>query len=398
MKKKLVVSLLASILSISSSLSYSEDISPKSTQVTLKNTNNLPDLPTNPPQPQYDIYGITVTSYIAGSYNYLSTSDLFTSGVPNRLFDRNENGFTLQQAAIKFAKQPKEGLGGLLNIVAGSDPNVLASYGMNPINSDSQNFGLGIWDAYLQYAINSLTVIGGRFESLPGYEYLSPLPNPNFSSSIIGYFMQPGILTGMRATYAVNDKLSVIGGVNNGWDNVRDTSRRKTIELSTAFTDPKYSIYATLYTGQERATPFTSTGPIGTRSLIDLVAQLNATENLTLVVNYDYLVQSKAALPDDIFGGALEQGIAGYVNYKFNSKWRISCRGEIFNDKDGFATGVRQTLKELTLTVGYTPLKHLELRAEARHDFSNVDSFLNKNEVTSTNNQQSFALEVIWAV
>ena len=178
------------------------------------------------------------------------------------------------------------------------------------------------------------------------------------------------------------------------WDNCR----RKTIEISTAFNDPKYALFATLYTGQERSTPQSNTGPMGTRTLIDLVAQLNATEQLTFVANYDYYIQSKAALPYDVFGQAVLQGIAGYVNYKFNNKWRISFRGEFFSDKDGFATGVRQNLEELTFTVGYTPLKHLELRAEARHDFSNVDSYLNKNGITATNNQQSFALEAVWTV
>ena len=40
------------------------------------------------------------------------------------------------------------------------------------------------------------------------------------------------------------------------------------------------------------------------------------------------------------------------------------------NVADGFVTGARQTLKEGTLTVGYSPAKNFEVRAEFRYDKS----------------------------
>src|ERR1700732_3307464 len=56
------------------------------------------------------------SGYIDGSYNYLVKSNKFTSGVFDRVYDLEENGFTLQQAAMTLAKQPPKGLGGLINI------------------------------------------------------------------------------------------------------------------------------------------------------------------------------------------------------------------------------------------------------------------------------------------
>ena len=186
----------------------------------------------------------------------------------------------------------------------------------------------------------------------------------------------------------------MIGGINNGWDSIRDTSRQKTIELGASYKfNPMFSLAAYGYSGQQRIADRTSSGPTGQRTLIDLIATLNVTEKLTLVANYDGALQSKAALPSGTVAKAVWQGIAGYINYQFSDKWRTSLRGELFNDRDGYRTGVVQKWKEATLTVGYTWLKNFELRAETRHDISNVNSFLKNNGVATSNNQQSYALE-----
>ena len=126
--------------------------------------------------------GVNFSGYVEGTYNYLSGNGLFTSGVPDRVFDTEQNGFTLQQVGITFAKQPDEGFGGLLNIIAGNDANVTASY---PTNNDN-NFD--VVQAYLQYTVNNFTIMGGKFISLSGNEYIDPTLNNNFSQSILAAF------------------------------------------------------------------------------------------------------------------------------------------------------------------------------------------------------------------
>ena len=98
---------------------------------------------------------------------------------------------------------------------------------------------------------------------------------------------------------------------------------------------------------------------------------------------------------EPLFQTVLQQGVAGYFNYKFNEKWRTSLRGETFSDKNGYRTGVAQAWKEITLTVGYELLKNFELRAETRHDISNVNAFLRANNRGTSNNQQSYAIEIV---
>ncbi len=336
------------------------------------------------------------SGYLDGSYNYLVRSNKFKSGAFNRVFDLEPNGFTLQQAAVTAAYQPPKGFGSLINIIGGRDANQIAPYGWNPYFG-SQTLAIDPTQVYLQYATGPFTIIGGLFVSLAGEEVIDPTLNTNFSRSILDGYAEPFTHMGLRATYVVNDKLTVIAGVNNGWDSIRDTSRRKTIELSTTYTPcPLFSLAATLYSGGQRATDRTATGSESIRDLLDIVATMNATDKLTLIANYDYGNQTLATLPSSNVAEAVWQGLAGYVNYKFNDKWQTSVRGEIFSDRNGYRTGVVQSWKELTLTLGYTPIKNLELRAETRHDFSNASSFVDSNGIGTNKNQQSYALEAFY--
>ena len=202
---------------------------------------------------------------------------------------------------------------------------------------------------------------------------------------------------GVRGIYLANNKLKLIAGINNGWNSIRDTSRQKTVELGVDYTfNPQFSLTAQVYSGIERLILRTAVGPTGRRNLIDIVATLKATEKLTLVANYDYGMQTKAALPIGIPGKAVWQGIAAYANYHWVDQWHTSLRGEIFADQDGYQTGVRQNWRELTATLAYLPIKHVELRAETRHDFSNVNSFVDTSGTGISPNQQSYALEGIY--
>lgn len=337
-----------------------------------------------------------LSGYIDGSYNYLVRSNRFTSDTFDRLYDIEENGFTLQQAAITAAYQPAQGFGGLINIIGGRDANVIAPFGYNPYFG-SQTFAIDPTQVYLQYAKGPWTIIGGLFVSLAGAEVINPTLDTNFSRSILDGYAEPFTHMGVRGTYAYNEKLSFIAGLNNGWDNIRDTGRRKTVELGVEYTpNTTYSLTALLYSGGQRATDLTATGPQSIRNLLDIVATMNATDKLTYILNYDYGNQTLATLASGNVGEGVWQGLAGYANYKFTDKWQSSVRGEVFSDRNGYRTGVAQYWKELTLTLSYIPIKNLELRAETRHDFSNVSSFVDSNGIGVNNNQQSYALEAFY--
>lgn len=182
-----------------------------------------------------------------------------------------------------------------------------------------------------------------------------------------------------------------------GWDTIRDTSRPKTIELGVGYVPhPAFDMSAQIYSGGERLIIRTATGPIGRRNFIDVIAALHMTDKLTIAGNYDYGMQTKAALPFNQIGTAKWQGIAGYLYYRFSDQYRATLRAEIFSDTDGYMTGVNQSWQEATLTLAYKPIPSLVLKAETRHDFSNVNPFVSTSGRRPRNNQQSYALEGLY--
>lgn len=335
--------------------------------------------------------GVSLGGYIDTAYSHLSGTGLFTSGTANRVFDTEPNSFNLQQAAITVAKQPKEGFGGLVNLTTGRDARVIHSF---DTNTESQ---FDVTQAYAQYATGPLTVIAGKFITNAGAEVINSTMNVNYSRSILFGYAIPFTHTGLRAMYAVNDMLSVMGGVNNGWDAVKDTNKQKTLELGLLATPMKsLTVAAAVHSGTERVGGLTAIGPEGTRNLLDLVATYTATDKLSFTLNYDYATQDNfTSLVDASTIKAEWSGLAAYVNYLLTDTWRLSVRGEYFDDKDGYRTGVIQKWKEGTVTLAYLPTKSMEIRGELRGDKSDQSSFV-KSDGSAGNSQFSYGLEAIY--
>ena len=364
------------------------------------------------------VMGLDVTGYVDASYNHISRSNLFTSGTPSRVFDLNRDGLTLQQAAVKISKTPAVGFGGVLNLTAGRDADVIASYKTDPqkgklcnvvtgVNADGSTCDRDKFDvtqAFGQYANGPWTIMLGKYVTLAGAEVIWTPTNTNFSHSILFGYAIPFTHTGVRANYAISDTLSFAVGLNNGWDDIKDTNGSKTIELGTTWAPSKMvSLGVQGYFGKERAAGLTKDElpPAfqleGDRKLLDAVLTITATNQLTFVFNYDTASQDNTSNVTP--GGASKSewdGLAGYAIYQFNPQWRLSARAEYFNDKQGYRTGVVQKWKEGTLTMAWLPRKPIELRGEVRRDKSNVASFLDANGVTAHDTNTSYGLQFLY--
>jgi hypothetical protein len=337
-----------------------------------------------------DASGITETGYVAASYYHSNGYSTYHQ------FDNKHDSFQLDQAALTLAYQPKAGFGALVNIAAGEDMKVL-----NAAEASNANT-FDVVQAFVQYATGPLTVIGGKYVTLAGAEVIAPTGNTNFSRSLL-FFAEPLTHTGIRATYAVSDTLSLIAGVNNGWNySSLSTSGSKTGEVGAAWTPNKiFALTAQAYIGKDPyptipAYPYAD----GQKTLVDAVATYNATDALTFILSFDWGKQKAffAGTPDASWNGA-----AFYTNYALNDQWRVSVRVEYLDDKDGFVTGtgIRQTLKEGTVTFGYDPTKSFELRIEGRYDKStDTTSFVRSINPNDTNpfadSQTGFALQGVY--
>ncbi len=313
--------------------------------------------------------GVSLNGYIDAGYEYSNKEP------SDRVFDTNRNSFDLHQVGLTVAKQPKEGFGGLVNITAGSDAQVIHS---NPItNSDSSRFD--VTQAYVQYATGALTVIGGKFVTLAGTEVIASPSNNNISRSIL-FGAIPFTHTGLRATYALNDKVSLTGGVNNGWDQMQDDNKQKTVELGVGLTPIKpLAVNIIGYFGSEPTAGTSS----ASRSLINIVATWTMSDALSFGGEYVDVKQDEAAGPGS--SSAKYSGLAGYVTYMLKDTWRIAGRVEWFKDTDSIHFGgpVNTKYSEGTVTLAYLPAKNTEIRGEIRSDKASNDFFDDGNGTLS---------------
>ncbi len=348
--------------------------------------------------------GIEFGGHVDTIYTNLSGAGKFTSGVRNRVFDYKRDALVLDAIDLSWHKLPENGFGGKLNLTLGKDADTIAAYGTIDKGRGPQNGANNVADvtqAFLHYGAGPFSVIAGKYVTMAGAEVIKGPANPNVSRSILFGYAIPFTHTGARATYVFSDALSVMVGVNEGWDTFKDTNDDLTAELGLLWVPSKmFSLAAQAYSGKEQLFNYpTISSNKGTRNLIDLVGTINATDRLSFTLNYDYGTQDNASTV--VPSGASKAkwtGLAGYANYQFNDQWKLSFRAEYFDDKDGYRTGVVQKWKEATLTMAYVPpaVKNLELRAELRGDRSNVASFLAKDEATAKKSQNSFGLQALY--
>jgi hypothetical protein len=333
-------------------------------------------------------WGLTTSGDIAASYYH-------SNGYPGsewRGFDQDHDTFQLDEAGLQIGYQPKTGIGGFVDVIAGTDAQILSE------NEGGSGNSIDVRQAYLQYATGPLTIIAGKFVTMAGAEVINPSQNTNFSRSLLFWELEPLDHTGFRATYAATDTLSLSVGVNNGW-NYTDLSASgsKTGEFNATYTPNKMLSFAltgyfgkddVIYNGQEL-------------SLIDFVGTYNVTSALTVIVNADMKQVSGNGIDGDDSTQHIN-GFAAYGNYAISDSMRVSLRGEYVN-----YVGAGHAL-EGTLTFGYTPVKNFEVRAELRYDKLSdglVDSGLfylrslaynESEEETDANNNTEFALQGVY--
>jgi hypothetical protein len=309
--------------------------------------------------------GISVSGYIDAGYTHSDRNIEAGIGgppsVPPRVFDNQNNSFALHQVGLTVAKQPKEGFGGVVNLTMGKDAQLIHSVSGAAVDTSM----FDVTQAFVQYAGGPLTLIAGKFATLHGTEVIASSGNTNISRSIL-FGSVPFTHTGVRATWALGDTVSLIAGVNNGWDQITDTNKGKTVELGATLAPIKpLSIALSGYSGKEGVAPTD-----GTRTSLNAVASYTIIDPLS--VGLEVLSVSQENFTSLVDGSTIKAkytGVAGYVTFMFTPKFRGVVRVESFNDKDGFRFGRADTkYKEVTLTGAYVASDSFEARVEARRD------------------------------
>ena len=246
-------------------------------------------------------------------------------------------------------------------------------------SSDQAPKGLKyIEQAYVDFKPKSwkgVEVDVGEFSSSAGAEVIDVNQNWNYSRSLLFAWAVPYYHFGIRTSFPVGTHFT--GGVQlvNGWNNVYASNQGKLIGLNGAYAWKKVTWTNVWYGGPERdkASP-------GMRNLFDSVVAVNPNDNLSYYVNLDY-GRNKNVGP----GTAQWTGIAGAVRRTVGKKGAIAGRLELFDDVNGFSTGLAQTVKEFTLTGEYKLSGWLLTRMEFRDDWSSQPFFQSGQGGTSKN-------------
>ncbi len=357
--------------------------------------------------------------HVATSYNY-NFNDPKSRNNVFRVFDDKANQFDINQAELWIEKPTSDAsrIGFGLDFVIGRDAKKVHSLGLgisagdDPTKSDV----FDLTQAYVTYKApigNGLDLKAGKFVTLHGAEVIRRTGDYQISRSLLFGFAIPFTHTGIMATYAFTDWLSVTGGIVNGWDNTDDNNNDKSFHGMVTLTPLKdlSLIIGGTWGAEARFAGDDANGP--KRGLIDIVATYKPISPLTLTLNFDYGDQDKGVFKNVATGelkDASWYGVAAYAQYDLTDKLSVGLRGEYFVDEQGFRLGFasadpnnpgspfRVNVWEFTLTGRYKLLDHLTASVEYRHDeaTNNRLVFDDGDGVKNADSQDTIAFELVY--
>jgi Putative beta-barrel porin-2, OmpL-like. bbp2 len=373
-----------------------------------------------------------------------------------RIFDSQANSFVPHSMVIGVDRPATAGsaldrVGFRARIGFGAD----ARFSRNRTNYQpgTDNNELDVQELYAEYLVpvgNGLKILAGEMYPLIGYEVVNSYENPNFSRSFTFGLAQPFAVTGIRFIYPFASWVTVSMGVNNGWDNIEDNNRSKSLEYLVAFTPHEkfeFSVYGAYGAEQPNGNAAFGNAGVGTcvngdtlcdpkakRTVVGAIIKIKPTHQDTIVLEPYYGNEAHASEFSRAHNARWNAVVAYYI-HDFNDQqqphaFSFRMRGEIFEDAGGaraciggtnFAggantcatypdargfmplggifnhaegEGTRQTLWGGTWTLQYKPAPALITRAEFRYDKSDQNVFLYGQR--PTNHQETLSFSVVY--
>jgi hypothetical protein len=376
-----------------------------------------------------------------------------------RVFDTQANSFVPQVAQF-MVERPATDASALDRVGFRARVNYGAQSRFSRARTNYQfgtdNTELDVHELYGEYIApigNGLKIQFGKINTLIGLEVINSWENPNWSRSWTFGLAQAFTETGVRFTYPFTSWATMAVGLVNGWDNIEDNNRGKTVTWNLNLTPTEvfgiifYGGYGpeqsngNLLFGNTAAVggcPAFTTGcdPSAKRLVVGSLITLKPTASDTLIIEPYYGNEGNASVARAALGqspNARWNALLAYYTHDFNDQtqphaFSLRVRGEIFEDAGGARTcagannfngganacagsisspflgtfapisgtpGIStQTLWAGTFTLQYKPAPSLITRTEFRYDKSNRDVFLQGD--SPRNNQQTLAFSVVY--
>jgi len=391
-------------------------------------------LPALSPEPVFDdnptganawLKTIKLSAFVDVGYtrNFNDPRSILTN--PGRMFDTSSNGFLFNMAELMLEKvaSADSTAGFRLKMGMGKDAGFLAS---------TENLGTSaqfdIVEGYVEYLApiaNGIDFKVGKMATLAGYEVIESKDNWSYSRSLLFTWAIPLTHTGVRATYAFIDQLSLTLGYVNGWNMINDNNDGKTFEGQLNANPTSWlNVIVNSYYGPELPPNNTVAGNVNTSGAQRYVVDVCATVSVStwkFGLNYDsghddQLGPPTAADPHgtpDNWGGT-----ALYVKDQLTRWYAPSIRAEYFRDGTGGVSGFlpgpppntgfsianqgvaapagKIHLWEVTLSNEFKINDNLLFRAEFRHDRADLRVFQEGNDLNGKHTQDTIGLEAIF--
>ncbi len=403
---------------------------PKDVQL-LESKNEPLDGQVDEEKPKVTLSGY-IDSYVLHAFNNPKSGTLMGNpsvygGAPaGRAFDRLNDQFSLGLVQTKFTYSDKKS-DLVIDLTFG--PNAeLGNFGntrtttlwTSPNNYQSQMIGTSaaIKQAYFTYkATDKLSFTAGQFGTHIGYEVIDAPINYHYSLSNL-FNNGPFYHIGVKANYALTDKIMIMAGLVNNWDNLFDNNSQKSA-IAQVFVNPVkgLNIYLNYIGGYSDdtylSTLATSSGKAFlenyTRQLFDLTTGYQITTKFYVGLNaaygfYNFKVSGADAAAIVTTYGSTKPGWGGvalYSNYAFSDVVGIGMRYEYFDDQNHVRyIGTKNTSYTLTAPVTLAD-GHLIIKPELRIDIAastkagEVKYYEDKSG-NGTNSQQTFGAAFIY--
>ncbi len=330
---------------------------------------------------------VEVSGFIDGYYGYNFNKPAGRLNVL-RNFDTKSNQFALNLAEIVIEKKPdplNSRVGFRLDLDYGPATDLV--HASEPGGSQVYKVIQQAYGSYLAPVGSGLQIDVGKFVTWNGAEVIETKDNWNYSRGLLFAWAIPYYHAGVRAKYSFNSRVSLMGAVVNGWNNVEENNSGKTFGLSLTWVpNPKLSVIQNYTTGPEQ-----TNDQRHFRHLLDTVVTYNFNKQWAVMGNYDYAQDTLTS------GGKVHwQGVAAYLHYAPTNKLAFTPRYEWFGDYNGFATGTAQRVKEFTMTGEYKVKPTLIMRLEYRRDWSDHLFFPKSDPLILAKSQSTVLAGLIW--
>ncbi len=360
--------------------------------------------------------GYLDVNYFHNLNNPQNGSNLGASGF-ERAFDQKAGQLQLGlvQTKISYVHKTTEAVVDLTfgpHADLGNYGNVLGPLTSSTPGSDSKTTtALAIKQAYFNWkATSKLTFTAGQFGTHIGYEVIdAPL---NFHYSLNNLFNNgPFYHIGVKAAYAFTDKVTLMGGIVNNWDNLYDNNRYKSIISQLALSpNDNTKLYFNYIGGDENSELHFNKKDAthGFKQMLDFVGTFQLTDKFNLGVN---AVIGQVGFDDTLLNVRDKRnwgGAALYLNYAFTKKFNLGARVDFLDNTQGVQYIGKTDVVSGTLTgVIKVDDEHLLIKPEIRFDnykkfdytgadAGNIQQFMDANGNYTKSSQITVGLALVY--